>query len=64
MGPLRHGGLALATSLSAIFNVGMLIYFLRQRLGLLGGRKILASTLRLALAALVMAGVIYLFNLE
>ncbi len=54
MGPLGHGGLALATSLSAIFNVVLLIHFLRKRVGVMGGRKILASTLKLALSATLM----------
>ena len=40
MGPLEHGGLALATSISALFNVIALTYCLRKRLGLLGGKKI------------------------
>ena len=28
MGPLKHGGLALATSISAIFNLILLIHFI------------------------------------
>ncbi|MEE9259383.1 MAG: murein biosynthesis integral membrane protein MurJ, partial [Nitrospinaceae bacterium] len=54
MGPLKHGGLALATSLSALFNVYLLIHFLRKKLGLMGGRKILSSTLKMAFSATVM----------
>ncbi len=54
MGPLKHGGLALATSLAALFNVALLIHFLRKRLGLLGGRKIFFSTLKMFLSALTM----------
>ena len=60
MGPLQHGGLALATSLAALFNVALLIYYLRKRLGLMGGRKILRSTLKMSSAALVMGVVTYL----
>jgi len=63
MGPLQHGGLALATSLSALFNSVVLIHFLRKRLGLLGGRKILASVARLALASCAMGGIVYYFSL-
>ncbi|MCH8157407.1 MAG: murein biosynthesis integral membrane protein MurJ [Nitrospinae bacterium] len=62
MGPMKHGGLALATSIAALFNVVLLIHFLRKRLGLLGGRKILVSTLKLVLASAVMGIVIYFFN--
>lgn len=54
MGPLKHGGLALATSIAAIFNVALLIYFLRKRLGLMGGKKILSSTFKMSGAAIVM----------
>jgi putative peptidoglycan lipid II flippase len=59
MGPLKHGGLALATSLAALFNVAFLIHYLRKRLGLLGGRKILRSTLKMLLAAFAMGFVTY-----
>ncbi|MBC8287364.1 MAG: murein biosynthesis integral membrane protein MurJ [Nitrospinae bacterium] len=60
MGPLQHGGLALATSISALFNVAMLIYYLRKRLGLMGGRKILRSTLKMSSASVAMGAITYL----
>jgi putative peptidoglycan lipid II flippase len=60
MGPLKHGGLALATSLAALFNVSLLIYHLRKRLGLMGGRKILRSTVKMAAAAIAMGAVTFL----
>ena len=60
MVPLQHGGLALATSIAALFNVALLIYYLRKRLGLMGGKKILRSTLKMALAALAMGIITYL----
>ena len=60
MGPLQHGGLALATSIAALFNVALLIYYLRKRLGLMGGRKILRSTIKMAFAALAMGIITYL----
>jgi putative peptidoglycan lipid II flippase len=62
MGPLKHGGLALATSIAALFNIILLIYYLRKRLGLMGGRKILLSTLKLALSSTLMGVIIYLCN--
>ena len=62
MGPLKHGGLALATSMAALFNVVLLIHFLRKRLGLMGGRKILSSTIKLSFASGIMVIVVYFFN--
>ena len=62
MGPLQHGGLALATSLSAIFNYFALIYLLRNRLGLMGGRKILQSAFKLVYAAIPMGIIVYFLN--
>lgn len=60
MGPLQHGGLALATSIAALFNVFLLIFHLRKRLGLMGGRKILRSTLKMASASVAMGAITYL----
>lgn len=59
MGPLRHGGLALALSLSSTMQFFLLTSILRKRLGLLDGRPILISICKSAVAALVMGGVIY-----
>ena len=59
MGPLQHGGLALATSISAIFNIALLIYCLRKRLGLMGGRKILRSMLKIFSASVAMGIITY-----
>jgi putative peptidoglycan lipid II flippase len=54
MVPLKHGGLALATALSSMLNMGWLIVNMRRRLGRLGGKKIFASFIRIALASAVM----------
>ena len=62
MGPLKHGGLALATSISALFNVILLIYLLRKRIGLMGGRKILSSVIKLFFVSGVMGIAVYFFN--
>ena len=51
MGPLAHAGLALATTLSAILNMGVLVVFLSRRLGDFGWRAILLSHLRVLLAS-------------
>lgn len=60
MTPLKHAGLALATALSSMLNMGWLIFILRQRLGRLGGRMILASFARTALASAIMGLLCYL----
>jgi len=46
MGPLKHGGLALASSLSAFCNMLMLLWFLRRKIGLIGGRAILRTAVK------------------
>ena len=62
MGPLKHGGLALATSIAALFNVILLIHLLRKRLGLMGGRKILTSAVKLFVVSGIMGITVYFFN--
>ena len=61
MGPLRHGGLALASSLSALCQMSMLLYFLRKKIGRLGGRKIMVTAAKTLAASLPMAVAVYLF---
>ncbi|MBW2338531.1 MAG: polysaccharide biosynthesis C-terminal domain-containing protein, partial [Deltaproteobacteria bacterium] len=46
MKPLAHGGLALATSLASMLNLGLLIVALKTKLGSLGWRKIALSVCR------------------
>lgn len=55
--PLRHGGLALATSLAAGVNFGLLILFLKRKLGRIGLSKIGRSFAQ-SLAASGLAGAI------
>lgn len=57
--PLQHGGIALGTSLA--FNLGLLVLFclLRRKIGPFGGREILATLWKSALAAAIMG--IFLF---
>ena len=54
MGPLLHGGLALASSLSALCNMALLIYLLRRKIGLFGGRAIIVAGFKSLLASLPM----------
>ncbi|MBI1921109.1 MAG: murein biosynthesis integral membrane protein MurJ [Geobacter sp.] len=55
MGPLLHGGLALASTLSALANMAMLLYLLRRKIGRFGGRAIAGAALKTFLASLPMA---------
>ena len=55
MGPLAHGGLALASSCSSTVNFIVLLWLLRKRLGLLGGRRLLSSLGRTGAASALLA---------
>ncbi len=55
MGPLAHGGLALATSLASMINLTLLLWALRVRMGSMRWRPMLVSTARSAACAGVMA---------
>ncbi|MGB9886024.1 MAG: murein biosynthesis integral membrane protein MurJ [Moorellales bacterium] len=50
VGPLGHGGLALAYSLAGGFNLLLLLLLLRRRLGRIGGRVLAGSALKSLLA--------------
>ena len=54
MGPLLHVGLALATTLSTVFNAGVLLWVLRRKIGRLGLRRIFFSFCRILPAAVLM----------
>jgi putative peptidoglycan lipid II flippase len=58
MRPLAHGGLALATALSSMLNLLLLVLALRRRLGVLGWRTIAFSAVKTALNAALMGAVI------
>ncbi|NNF99763.1 MAG: murein biosynthesis integral membrane protein MurJ [Desulfobacteraceae bacterium] len=60
MRPLLHGGLALATTLSSILNLGLLLYMLRRKMGQMGWRAIIASLLKTLLSASAMGVMVYL----
>ncbi|HLA50810.1 MAG TPA: lipid II flippase MurJ, partial [Thermodesulfobacteriota bacterium] len=57
MGPLQHGGLALATSLAAIANLAFLIWALRKKLGRLNLTEIIYS-MKKVVPANVLMGII------
>jgi putative peptidoglycan lipid II flippase len=59
MKPLAHGGLALATSLASMLNLGLLAYALRARMGTLGAKKIVQSVARVILSSAGMGIVVW-----
>jgi putative peptidoglycan lipid II flippase len=52
--PLAHGGLALAASLAAMLNIGLLTMQLRKKIGRIDGRRIMISLLKIVPASIVM----------
>ncbi len=54
MGPLQHGGLALATSISSFFNLFLLIWLLRKRLGDIKWGHIFHSMCKVSIASVAM----------
>lgn len=54
---LQHGGLALANSIAAMLNIGLLTGRLRARIGRMDGRRILNSLLRIVPASMAMASI-------
>ena len=59
MNPLGVGGLALATSLCAYMNVFMLFYKLKKKIGKIGARKILISSIKALIASILMGVIAY-----
>ena len=55
MGPMKHCGLALATSLASMVNLVLLVLALRNKLGVIRWRLILSSCLRTLAASGIMA---------
>jgi putative peptidoglycan lipid II flippase len=63
MGPLRHGGLALALSLASSIQLTLLIFFLKRRLVEWEISPILLSAGKSLLASIVMGvGIYYLYS--
>ena len=58
--PLGVAGLGLAISVSALFNVGLLAWVLRRRMGLMDGQRMAATFGKVAAASLIMAFVAWL----
>jgi putative peptidoglycan lipid II flippase len=62
MRPLKIGGLALASSLSATVNAGLLYFLLRKRIGSFEGKKCLLSFLKMAAIASMMGGLAWVYG--
>ncbi len=60
MGPLQHGGLALATSIASMVNMFPLLWFFKKKIGDTDGYNIISSSFKAFLAAIIMgAGVAF-----
>ena len=59
MGPLKHGGLALATSLASMLNLGLLVWALRAKLGMIGLKTIMASVYKTAICSVFMGAAVW-----
>jgi len=59
MHPLRHGGLALATSIASVLNFVLLFEVLRRKIGAMGGRVLARSAAKILLGSLLAAGAAY-----
>ncbi|MBE9536658.1 MAG: murein biosynthesis integral membrane protein MurJ [Proteobacteria bacterium] len=55
MGPLQHGGLALATSLSSLLNFVLLLLIIRKRVGAIVDRSLVLSFMRSLIASVIVA---------
>ena len=64
MGPLKHGGLALALSLASTMQLVILIFLLRKRIGGIEGRAVVGSMAKSFLSSLIMAICIYLLSFK
>lgn len=64
MGPLKHGGIALALSLSSTIQFLLLIFFLKRKIQMIELRPVLVSALKCFFAAAVMGlGVFYFHSI-
>jgi putative peptidoglycan lipid II flippase len=59
MGPMGHGGLALATSLASMLNLGLLVKALRTKLGMLGLKTIMTSVYKTTICSAFMGAAVW-----
>ncbi len=60
VGPMRHAGLAFATTISAVFNMTALFFLLNKRIGDFDWRGLLVSALKNLTAAFLMGIAVYI----
>lgn len=60
MGPLRHAGLALATSIGSVLNFVLLFWMLRKRVGRIGGWSLAFAAGRILVAAVTASAAAWL----
>jgi putative peptidoglycan lipid II flippase len=63
MGPLKHSGLALANSISAILNFLLLMVWITKRIGTIDWRRISTSLGKVFLACLPMGVIVHRLSL-
>jgi putative peptidoglycan lipid II flippase len=56
---LAHGGIALATSISTTIGFSLLMWYLRKKIGNIGGRSMIISGAKMMAASLIMGLVVY-----
>jgi putative peptidoglycan lipid II flippase len=61
MNPLRVGGIALALSISSVFNFVVLFYLLERKIGRIHKKSILTSGFKSAVSAAGMGGAVWYF---
>ena len=61
--PLKIGGLALATSLSAIINISVLFYLLQKRIGSFKNTQLLPGLIKIAASSLAMGVTVMIYYL-
>ena len=59
MGPMGHGGLALATSLASMLNLVLLVRALRTKLGMAGLKTIMASVYKTLISSVFMGAAVW-----
>jgi putative peptidoglycan lipid II flippase len=64
MGPLAHGGLALATALSSMLNLCLLLVILKRKLGSLGWRSISVSACKTTLSSIIMGAIVWYVSIH
>jgi putative peptidoglycan lipid II flippase len=60
MFPLKHAGLALATSIASFVNIGILVYLFNKKIGGIDIRAILSSVSKITISSTIMGIILYI----